>query len=35
MTSGVWNDTPNTSGMTMAKPSHSFSRRSGSMLIHS
>src|SRR5688572_822540 len=29
MTSGVWKETPKTSGMKMAKPSHSLRRRSG------
>ena len=30
MTSGVWNDRPKTSGIMIAKPSHSLRRRSGS-----
>ena len=35
ITSGVWNEMPNTNGITIAKPSHSFKRKSGSMLIQS
>src|SRR5439155_18326936 len=35
ITSGVWNDRPNTTGIMMAKPSHSLSRRSGSSSSHS
>ena len=35
ITSGVWNDTPKTSGSMMAKPSHSLSRMSGLRPSHS
>ena len=35
ITSGVWNDRPKTSGMKMAKLSHSLSRRSGLKPSHS
>src|SRR5206468_6550501 len=35
MTSGVWNDRPKTTGIMIAKPSHSLSRRSGSRPIQS
>ena len=35
ITSGVWNEMPNTSGRMIARPSHSFRRMSGSKPSHS